>query len=345
MKISHREITDNSPPFIIAEVGQAHDGSLGMAHAYIDAVADIGVDAVKFQTHIASAESTIDEMFRVEFSKQDNTRYDYWKRMEFTYEQWSGLAAHAKDKNLIFLSSPFSIQAVELLDRLHVPVWKIGSGEAASKEILEAVLSTKKPLLVSTGMSSFKEIDELVDCLKSHNAAFGLFQCTSKYPVPLEQVGLNIILEYKERYQCPVGLSDHSGVLFPSLAALAQGANIIEAHVVFDKRQFGPDVQSSLTIEDLKFICKARDAFYQMKINPVDKDDLSIKLEKVRTVFGKSLAPVKDLPSGTILTPQVITLKKPGTGISSQLIDKIIGRTLIKNVSMNRLFNWEDFSE
>src|SRR5262252_7235821 len=113
----------DAPCRIVAEIAQAHDGSLGTAHAYIDAVADAGADAIKFQTHIADAESTPGEPFRVHFSKQDQSRYDYWKRMEFSEEQWVGLAAHAKERGLIFLSSPFSDRAVALLERVRVPGW------------------------------------------------------------------------------------------------------------------------------------------------------------------------------------------------------------------------------
>jgi len=141
IKIGTHEIGgDRSPCFIIAEVGQAHDGSLGMAHAYIDAAAEAGVDAIKFQTHIAEAESTTDEPFRVKFSMQDDTRYEYWRRMEFTFDQWQGLSRHANEKGIVFLSSPFSIQAVALLEKLAVPAWKVGSGETVSGDTISAIL-------------------------------------------------------------------------------------------------------------------------------------------------------------------------------------------------------------
>ena len=130
---------------IIAEVAQAHDGSLGMAHAYIDAIANAGADAVKFQTHIASAESTPGEPWRVKFSQQDATRYDYWKRMEFTEEQWQGLKKHADERGLKFLSSPFSVEAVELLTRVGVAAWKVASGEVSNVRCLIASLPRGYP--------------------------------------------------------------------------------------------------------------------------------------------------------------------------------------------------------
>ena len=158
LRIAGREIGPGQPALIVAEIAQAHDGSLGLAHAFMDAIADAGADAVKFQTHIASAESTIDEPFRVRFSQQDATRYDYWRRMEFEPEQWQRLANHARERGLVFLSSPFSVAAVELLRDIGMPAWKIGSGEFASADLWQAMAETGAPILYSTGMSKLSEI-------------------------------------------------------------------------------------------------------------------------------------------------------------------------------------------
>lgn len=342
MIIQERNIGKGRPAFLIAEIAQAHDGSLGMAHAYIDVVAEVGADAVKFQTHIADAESTLDEPFRVKFSRQDATRYDYWKRMEFTIEQWQGLAAHCRDKGLVFLSSPFSVLAVEMLDKLDVPAWKIGSGEAVSGDILDAVLATGKPVLASTGMSTFSEIDSLVDRFREAKVDFALFQCTSKYPADFSEVGLSVIQEMKARYACPSGLSDHSGSIFPALAAMAQGADIIEAHIVFDKRMFGPDTPASLTVEEFKILTQARDAFHKMNSNPVNKDKMAESMQEMRGMFGKSLALARDLSAGTVLTNDFLTAKKPAGGIPVDQKKIIVGKMLKRDVRMNRLLRWED---
>src|SRR5688500_1354690 len=145
---------DRPTCLIIGEVAQAHDGSLGMAHAFIDAIAAAGADAVKFQTHIAAAESTLQEPWRVKFSRQDTTRHAYWKRMEFTEEQWVGLREHAHDRGLEFLSSPFSSEAVSLLARVGVAAWKIASGEVSNLALLEQIAATRLPVFLSSGMSS-----------------------------------------------------------------------------------------------------------------------------------------------------------------------------------------------
>ena len=144
---------------IVGEVAQAHDGSLGMAHAFIDAIAAAGANAVKFQTHLAAAESTPREPWRVRFCKQDESRYAYWKRMEFTEAQWRGLKQHADDRGLLFLSSPFSLEAADLLERIGVAAWKVASGEVNNGPLLRRLTRSRMPVMVSSGMSPLPEID------------------------------------------------------------------------------------------------------------------------------------------------------------------------------------------
>src|SRR5215207_10601930 len=240
---------------LIGEVGQAHDGSLGMAHSYIDAIADAGATAVKFQTHIAAAESTRHESWRVRFSYEDETRYDYWRRMEFSAEQWAGLARHAADRGLIFLSSPFSVEAVDLLEKVGMPAWKIASGEVSNVVLLRRVFKTGVPILLSTGMSNWPEIDKAVSLIAEAGVPHAVLQCTSAYPVGPDQLGLNVLAELRERYRVPVGLSDHSGTIAPSIAAIALGATILEVHVTLSRRAFGPDVPASITPDELRELC------------------------------------------------------------------------------------------
>lgn len=237
--------------FTIAELGQAHDGSIGMVHSYIDAVSKTGVTAMKFQTHIAEAESSIHEPFRVKFSKQDNTRFDYWKRMEFTLEQWKDIKKHCDDVGLEFMSSPFSNAAVDLLEEVGVKRYKIGSGEVNNFLLLEKIAQTGKPVILSSGMSSYEELDASIQFFKDRNIECSILQCTTSYPTTPEAFGLNVIQELKERYRIPVGFSDHSSSIEAGIAAVALGADILEFHVVFDKSMFGPDATSSLTMDEV----------------------------------------------------------------------------------------------
>ncbi len=328
--------------FVIAEVAQNHEGSLGLAHAFVDAVASTVANAIKFQTHIAEAESTPSEPFRVPFSLQDESRFAYWKRMEFTKDQWLGLKEHAEEKGLTFLSSPFSVEAVDLLQGIGVEAWKIGSGETASTQMLDRILATRKPVYVSTGMSSFEEIDRLVGSLKASSAHFTLMQCTTSYPNPAESVGLNVMQEFQRRYQCDVGLSDHSGTIYPGLAAAVLGASAIEVHVTLSREMFGPDVSSSITTRELRELVEGIRFIERMLDHPVDKDRIAKELQPLRTLFGKSAVAIRDLPAGTVVQAADIAFKKPGLGICEPDAHQLIGKKTLRSIPRNTVFVLED---
>ncbi len=330
----------DAPPLLIAEVGQAHDGSLGAAHAYIDAIADAGAHAVKFQTHLAAAESTPAEPWRVMFSRQDRTRYDYWRRMEFSSEAWGGLKDHAVERGLVFLSSPFSEAAVELLERLDVPAYKIGSGEVTNVPLLERVRATGRPVLLSSGLSTWAELD----------AAFAVFpgpkavlQCTSRYPCPPEAVGLGSLAALRDRYRCPVGLSDHSATVHAGVAAVALGAALVEVHVVFDRRCFGPDTASSVTVDELAELGRGM-RFVHAARGARDKDESAASLEDMKRRFEKSVVLERDRPAGHRLGREDLGFKKPGTGIPARRYPELIGRRLARAVGADVPLTEEDLA-
>lgn len=324
-------------------MAQAHDGSLGTAHAYIDAAAQAGADAIKFQTHIASAESTPGEPWRVKFSRQDATRYDYWRRMEFTEEQWFGLAAHAEERGLIFLSSAFSFEAVDLLERVGVPAWKVGAGETSNIPLLEKMAATGKPVILSSGMSGWEELDAAVNCVRSNGAPVAVLQCTTAYPCPPEKLGLNVIGELRQRYNCPVGLSDHSGTVYAGFAAATLGANIIEVHITLSRKGFGPDVPASITPKGLKQLVAGVRFIERALMNPVNKQAMAESFTELRQVFGKSVVAARNLKDGHQLTIADLAFKKPGTGIPAARYREVLNRQLCRDVAANTLFSEEDF--
>lgn len=315
--------------FIIGEIAQAHDGSLGMAHAYIDAVANAGADAVKFQTHIAEAESSPQEPWRVKFSLQDETRFDYWRRMEFTPQQWTALKMHAEDRGLVFLSSPFSMQATDLLDRLGMAAWKVASGEINNQAMLKRMAATCKPVLLSSGMSPMEELDQAVATVRSSNSPLAVMQCTSSYPTPPEKIGLNLLSEYRERYLCPVGLSDHSGGIYAGLAAVTLGASLLEVHVTMSREMFGPDVIASVTTDELSQLVKGVRFIESAQQNPVDKNALAEEFGGLRAIFMKSLFLAQDLEAGAEIQECHLLAKKPGTGIPAERIGEVLGKRLL----------------
>jgi N,N'-diacetyllegionaminate synthase len=327
---------------LVGEVAQAHDGSLGLAHAFIDAIANAGADGVKFQTHIAAAESTPTEPWRVHFSPQDATRYDYWRRMEFTEEQWRGLKKHSDERGLKFLSSPFSIEAVELLTRVGVAAWKIASGEMTNTPMFERMLATNLPMILSSGMSSLSEIDTAVERVKAKRLPLTVLQCTSLYPCPPEKIGLNLIPFFRERYDCDVGLSDHSGTIFPGLAAATLGIEYLEVHVTLSREMFGPDVPASITSAALRQLVEGIRFIERMNAHPLEKDALIPHMKALRDLFTKSIVARFDLPAGTVLRKEHLTVKKPGTGIPASRLEQVIGSTLRHYVAADQLLQQSD---
>jgi N,N'-diacetyllegionaminate synthase len=332
------------PCMIIGEVAQAHDGSLGMAHAFIDAIADAGADAVKFQTHIASAESTLSEPWRVKFSQQDVTRYDYWKRMEFSEEQWHGLKKHADACGLKFLSSPFSVEAVDLLSRIGVGAWKVASGEISNLPMFERIATTGLPIILSTGMSPLSEIDAAVGRVKAAGLPLTLLQCTSAYPCPPEKIGLNLISFFRDRYGCAVGLSDHSGTIYPGLAAATLDIEVLEVHVTLSREMFGPDVTASITTAELRQLVEGIRFIEKMNAHPLEKNALVSEMKPLRDLFTKSVVARHDLPAGTVLGKEHLSAKKPGTGIPAERLPELVGRTLNRSVKADQILQESDLT-
>jgi N,N'-diacetyllegionaminate synthase len=327
---------------VIGEVAQAHDGSLGTAHAFIEAIAAAGANAVKFQTHVAAAESTPGEPWRVRFSPQDASRFDYWKRMEFTAEQWQGLARHAAERGLVFLSSPFSVEAAQMLERLGMAAWKIASGEVSNPVLFDFLLDTGKPVLLSTGMSPLSEIDGAVQRVRQRGAPLAVLQCTTAYPCPPEKVGLNLIPFFRERYGCAVGLSDHSGTIYPGLAAVTLGAEVLEVHVTLSREAFGPDVPASLTTAELRQLVDGTRFLERAFAHPVDKDGMAVEMEPLRRMFTKSVVARADLPAGTVLTKDHLAVKKPGGGIPAARLPELLGCRLRRAVRADEALREED---
>ncbi len=336
----------NDRVVVIGEVGQAHDGSLGTAHAFIDAIAAAGADAVKFQTHIADAESRTDEPWRVRFSYEDETRYQYWQRMQFTADAWAGLRRHAEDLGLAFLSSPFSLDAVELLRRVGVAAWKIASGEVGNTLLLDAVAQTGQPVLLSSGMSGWGELDSAVNRLRGAGTGpLAVLQCTSAYPVPPDRLGLNILSEIRERYRCAAGLSDHSGTIFPSLAAVALGGRALEVHVTLSREMFGPDIPASVTTGELHTLVDGVRYLEAALGAPVDKDAMATEMEPMRALFSRSLVARRALPAGHVLATSDLTAKKPGGGIPPAELEAVAGRRLRRALASDELLSEQDLDQ
>lgn len=327
--------------FIIAEIGMNHDGSLGQAKRFIDAAAECGVDAVKFQTHIFNAESLPEAPVPKYFTSEN--RKDFFERTAFTETQWKDLQGHTESKGLAFISSPFSIEAIELLERINVGMYKVPSGEVTNIPYLEVIAKTGKPILLSTGMSNWTEIGNAITTITRFNNKLAILQCTSSYPCNYEDVGLNIIKEMMERHRLPVGLSDHTLTIFASLAAVTLGAKIIERHFTLSKKLYGPDAKFSLEPDEMKLLVEGIRSTEIMLMHKVDKDKKAELLKDMKLIFEKSIVSACDLSSGTTLKENHLSCKKPGDGMPPKFYKEIVGRKLKRDVKKNCKFQWGDF--
>ena len=342
--IGKRKVGPGQPAFVVVDVAQAHDGSLGTAHAFIDVVAQACADAVKFQTHIAAAESTLEESFRIKFSNQDKTRYDYWKRMEFTAEQWQGLADHARERGLEFLSTPFSVEAVDLLETIGVPAWKVGSGEVTNSVLLERLLASGKPILLSSGMSSWVELDAAVEMTKRATVPCMVYQSTTQYPCPPEHVGLGLIPLMRERYGVPVGLSDHSGMSCFGIAAAGLGAASVEVHIAMSRHSFGPDVPASLTPEELRMMVEGIRSVEASFNHTPDKDLMAASCADIRKMFGRGIVTRFPLKKGEVVAAKHLTVKKPAKGLPPSAMKKLFGRRTVRDLPADHYILEEDLT-
>ncbi len=329
----------SKPVFIIAEIGSVHDGKMDLAKSLIEAAAECGTDAVKFQTHIAAAETLKDAPMPKYF--QAEPRYQYFERTGFSVEEWKEIKTHCEKNNVEFISSPFSIEAVELLEEVGMKRYKIPSGEVTNLPMLQVVAATKKPVIISSGMSSWEELDKAIKTIQAVHNNITVLQCTSEYPCPPEAVGLNVMSEMIERYKLPVGLSDHTLTPYATFAAVALGATVIEKHFALSRSMYGSDAKHSLEPVEFKDMVQGIRAITAMLENPVDKSSTE-KFTEMKLIFEKSVVSVTAIPKGTVITADMIGIKKPGNGIPAAQFDMVVGSTTAKNIEADTLLKEED---
>jgi N,N'-diacetyllegionaminate synthase len=337
MRLGTREIGDGQPVFVIAEIGNNHDGSVHQAERLIDAAAEAGADAVKFQTHIAEAEMHPSTPTPPHFSEP---RWEFTKRMELTLEDHRRLKAHAEDRDLVFFSAPFSVEAVELLEQVGVPLYKIASGEVTNPPLIEAIAATGKPVLLSTGMSGLAEVDAAMAILRAAGAEVVILQCTSNYPCPPENVNLRAMATLAQRFGTPVGLSDHTAAIYTSVAAAALGAVAVEKHFTLSKRLYGPDHHASLTPEELAdLVTGIRQVEAALGTGLKERDPA---LDPARATFEKSVVTKVPIREGATIDRAMLTTKRPGSGIAAARLDDVVGRRAARAIGENELVRETD---
>lgn len=308
--------------YVIAEVGSVHDGSFGNAQRLIDVAISCGADAVKFQTHLPAAETLRDAPMPSYFKGEP--RFEYFARTGFNLDQWKKLAQHAAAGGIEFMSSPFSVEAVDMLEDIGINRYKIPSGEVSNLPMLDVIAKTGKPVFLSSGMSSWAELDAAVATIRRHHNGLWVMQCTSSYPCPPEHVGLNVLGEMKARWDVPVGYSDHSMENNACLAAVALGATVVEKHLTFSRAMYGSDAKHSAEPAQFISLVKGVREITAMLENPVDKNDLSA-FREMKEIFEKSVVSTCDIVAGSVITLEMLGIKKPGSGIPAARLNEVVG--------------------
>ena len=330
---------------LIIEIGNSHEGSLGIATSFVDMVRNTGANCVKFQMHLAEYEGMPNEPFRKNFSLQDASRQEYWRRVNFSEKNWKSLSQYTKETGLEFLCTPFSIEAAQFLyENKLVERWKIGSGDAVNFPLIDFLVSTKMPLIISTGLISWHEIIELKNrlCYLSAWETTTLMHCISMYPTPIEKSSLNLIAELKT-LGCRVGLSDHSGNWKIPLKAISMGIDTLEVHMTPHKQFFGPDTVASLLPEEIRTIKEVWDDWLVLENTPGSKDLIFSDSHRMGVLFRKGIYWSKNCKSGDIADLSNIKFRKPVASIDSKNFESILGRKLRTDVLENSPVNMEDF--
>lgn len=329
-----------SKTLIIAEIGVNHNGNVDTAKKMIDVAKECGADIVKFQTFNTDAlTSKFAKM--AEYQKknigEEKSQKDMLKSLALSYDDFKELADYCKEVGIVFLSTPFDIGSVHFLDSLQ-DIWKIPSGEITNYPYLVEIAKTKKKIILSTGMCTMDEVEASLKVLKDNGATdITLLHCTTDYPAPLESVNLKAMLTLKEKFNCPIGYSDHTKGIEVSVAAVAMGAEVIEKHFTLDRNMPGPDHKASLEPSELKELVDAiRNV--ESAIGDGNKKPTESELQN-RNVARKSIVALKPIKKGELLSEDNLTTKRPGNGISPMRWNEIIGTVASRDYEEDELID------
>lgn len=345
--VAGRKIGPSHPCFIVAEAGVNHNGDIKLAYELIDAATQAGADAVKFQTFRAEeivTASAPKAAYQKATTDAAESQLDMLKRLELSQESHYALKRYAEERELIFLSTPFEPTSADFLESLDVVAFKLPSGEVTNTPFLAHVARKGRPILLSTGMSTLEEVSEAVRIIRAHgNPPLALFHCVSCYPAVPEDCNLRAMEALRCAFHVPVGFSDHSMGLAVPVTAVALGANLIEKHLTLDRRLPGPDHAASLEPAEFTAMIEAiRTA--EAALGQGVKRPTTGELETAR-VARKSLTAICDIRAGTVLTADMIAMRRPGTGLPPTALEQVVGRQVRRHVRAGDVLSWEDVDE
>jgi len=341
--ISDKKIGNCEPCFIIAEAGVNHNGDLQCAKKLIDAAYEADADAVKFQT-FKTENLVTRHAKKADYQKKNDsatqTQYQMLKKLEFSEADFKKLSSHAKKRGLVFLSTAFDNASLDLLIRLQVTAFKIPSGEITNFPLMEKIAQQKKPVILSTGMSTMEEVREAVTCLKEQGCSdIILLHCTTSYPAPRESVNLRVLDTLRDEFHLPVGYSDHTAGILVPLAAVARGACVIEKHFTLDRTLPGPDHAASLEPDEFKRMVRT---IREIESAIGDGEKKMQECEAgIRDIVRKSIVAAKKISVGSKITEEMLAIKRPGTGIEPKYLKKLIGKSAVWGINKDTVITWD----
>jgi N-acetylneuraminate synthase len=344
MNINNRPIGKNYPPYIIAELSANHNGDLQKALNTLSMAKKCGADAVKIQSYTADT-MTIDHDssdFMIEGGLWDGYKlYDLYQWAQTPFEWHKEIFEHARKLEITAFSTPFDETAVDLLEDLNVPAYKVASFEATDLPLIAYIAQTGKPMIISTGMANAQEIKEAVQTARENGCKeLALLHCISSYPAPIEQSNLRTITDIAKKFDVLVGLSDHTISNIASISAVALGACIIEKHFILDRNEKGPDSEFSIEPHELTSLCKDCKSAW----SSLGTAGYEIKAaEQANTRFRRSLYFVKDIAKGETVTTDHVRRIRPGFGLAPKFHQQVIGKTLKHNVTFGTAVSWDLF--
>jgi len=341
VEIAGRRVGQDCPCLIIAEAGVNHNGSLELALQLVDAAAEAGADVVKFQTF--HAEENISPTapkaeYQVQTTGDLESQLDMCKKLELSAAAFHTIAQRCHERRVTFLSTPFDNGSVELLENLGVPAYKIASGEITNFPLLAFVAGRGKPLIMSTGMSDIEEVAAAIEVLqRAGNRELILLHCVSNYPAEASSVNLRAMKTLTDRFGVPVGFSDHTEGIAVPLAAVALGASVLEKHLTLDRSLPGPDHRASLEPAQLGEMVRGIRSV-EAALGNGEKYAVPEELDTA-AVARRSLVAARDLIAGTLLTEELIAIRRPGTGLPPAMLARLVGRRLVMDVPANALLS------
>lgn len=341
--LGKKPVGASSKVFVIAEIGINHDGKLEKALQLIDAAADSGADAVKFQTFRADRLMVCSDSRFAHQEAGSESAFQMFRRLELSWEDHTRLKAHADSRNVMFLSTPFDEESADFLDELGVQAFKIASSDVTHRPLLRHLARKRKPLLLSTGMAYLEEVDEAVATLREAGAGdIALLHCVSSYPAPPDSLNLRALQTLHERFRLPVGFSDHSEGIFFSVIAAAMGARVLEKHFTLDRGAPGPDHKVSIEPRDLQRLVSEL-GLLDASLGSGRKGPAAAE-EQGRLLSRRSVVAAVDIGEHTTIQPSMLTCKRPAGGIDPREIDLVVGRQSRRRIPKDGILRWEDVS-